>query len=261
MAEKIRFRLADNKDLGDIKSLLQRSELPAADFDDAKINFVVATNENNDLVGSIGLEQYGAHGLLRSLAVEKNYRNNRTGKELLSRLLSLGKQLGVNELHLLTTTAEKFFLAAGFNVLPRNDAPLSIKATSEFTSVCPSTSTYMVLKDVQTLAFAYRKDTQVFHKDKESGSDYWAIKGENLLFTYFEVPADTRFAEHSHASEQITYVLEGELFFEIEKKMYTLTPGDTIMIPGNKKHRVWTKDKHTRTIDAWSPVNEKYTEA
>ena len=116
----------------------------------------------------------------------------------------------------------------------------------------------MVLQDIQNRESGFWKDTQIFKKDKESNSDYWAIKGENLMLTYFEVPPDTKFATHKHESEQATYVLDGELFFEMENKIFRLTNGDSIIIPANKTHRVWTSVKFTKAIDAWSPVNEKY---
>jgi quercetin dioxygenase-like cupin family protein len=81
------------------------------------------------------------------------------------------------------------------------------------------------------------------------------------MLTHFDVPPHTAFATHKHQSEQITYVLEGELCFEIENKTYRLVSGDTIIIPSNKTHRVWTDKQPARAIDAWSPVNEKYSVA
>jgi quercetin dioxygenase-like cupin family protein len=171
----------------------------------------------------------------------------------------MSRQYGINNLHLLTTTAEKFFASPGFSVVPRDEAPASMKATSEFSSICPSSSTYMVMRDIQKKEACFYNDTQIFHQDKESGSKYWAVNGENSMLTYFEVPPNTEFTSHQHESEQITYVLEGELCFEIANKKHRLAAGDTIIIPPNKSHRVWTENKHAKAIDSWSPVNEKYS--
>ena len=95
--------------------------------------------------------------------------------------------------------------------------------------------------------------------DSVSGSAYWAIKGKNVQFTWFDVPANTNFPTHKHESEQITYVLEGELFFKSETSSYKLSAGDCILIPGNIEHEVWTENISVRAIDAWSPVNSLYT--
>ena len=60
-------------------------------------------------------------------------------------------------------------------------------------------------------------------------------------------------------SEQITYVLEGELFFKSEDTVYKLSKGDCILVPGNIDHEAWTEKSSARAIDAWSPVNQVYT--
>jgi len=258
MPDTIGYRLSETRDREKIKNLLRLAELPVDDIDGGTIDFVLATDEKQEPIGCIGLEQYGIDGLLRSFAVDSAYRDKGIGHELLFRLLAFSRQSGVNDLHLLTTTAEKFFDRAGFSLLPRNEAPDSIKSTSEFSSLCPSSSAYMVMKDIQKKEAYFSKDLQILRNDKESGAAYWAIRGENMQFTYFEVPPDTIFPAHKHESEQITRVLEGELFFEIENNIYSLSGGDTIIIPSEKLHRAWTNSQSAKAIDAWAPVNEKY---
>lgn len=41
---------------------------------------------------------------------------------------------------------------------------------------------------------------------------------------------------HQHENEQISYVLEGTLAFEIEGKTITLQPGGVLVIPSNIPH-------------------------
>jgi|GEM_PF-1466424 len=47
--------------------------------------------------------------------------------------------------HLLTTTAENYFAKKRFTKSPRENAPNSIRQTTEFSVLCPSTSVYMTL--------------------------------------------------------------------------------------------------------------------
>jgi quercetin dioxygenase-like cupin family protein len=47
----------------------------------------------------------------------------------------------------------------------------------------------------------------------------WAVALDKTMLTYFEVQPYSRFESHSHESEQITMVLDGELFFEYEGKV------------------------------------------
>jgi len=95
--------------------------------------------------------------------------------------------------------------------------------------------------------------------DARSGSAFWSIEGNNVQFTWFDVPANTKFSTHRHESEQITYVLEGELFFRSENSIYKLSTGDCILIPGNTDHEVWTGSVPVRAVDAWSPINKLFS--
>ena len=104
----------------------------------------------------------------------------------------------------------------------------------------------------------YPQTEQELKIDAETNARFWSIAGSNLQFTWFEVLPGTLFKEHTHESEQVTHVLSGELFFRVEGEVYRLGGGDSIIIPGNKKHTVWTEDIKTIAVDAWSPVNKKY---
>ena len=94
--------------------------------------------------------------------------------------------------------------------------------------------------------------------DPSTGSVFWSMEGTNVQFTWFDVPANTKFPNHKHDSEQITYVLEGELFFKSNGAMYKLSKGDCILVPGNIEHGLWTEKSSAKAVDAWSPVNKVY---
>ena len=97
--------------------------------------------------------------------------------------------------------------------------------------------------------------------DSVSGSEYWSIEGRKVQFTWFTVPNNTKFPKHKHESEQVTYVLEGELFFKSENSVYKLSKGDCILIPENTEHEVWTEKESAKAVDAWSPVNKTYIQS
>ena len=108
----------------------------------------------------------------------------------------------------------------------------------------------------------YRNNQQAQNEkniDPGSGSSFWSIEGNKIQFTWFDVPANTKFPSHKHQSEQVTYVLHGELFFRSEDLIYKLSKGDCILIPGNTDHEVWTEDIPAKAVDAWSSVNSLYT--
>ena len=94
--------------------------------------------------------------------------------------------------------------------------------------------------------------------DAATNSEFWSMEGKSVQFTWFDVPANTNFPNHKHDSEQITYVLEGELFFKTDNTVYRLAKGNCILVPRNIDHEVWTEKSSAKAIDAWSPVNKIY---
>ena len=139
----ITYRMANKTELPVIAALLTKNKLPASDISDIPVDFIIAADENNKVIGSIAVERFATEGLLRSFAVDESYRNQKIGNHLFDRLITYCLQSGISNLHLLTTTAKNYFAARGFAVLQREEAPASIQATTEFSFLCPSSSTYM----------------------------------------------------------------------------------------------------------------------
>ena len=103
------------------------------------------------------------------------------------------------------------------------------------------------------------RDSQPLTIDDETGARYWSVSLNCTQLTYFEVAPNCRFGAHSHPSEQITLVLEGELYFEIGDGITQIGPGEVMAIPANVEHAVFTRTSAARTIDAWSPINTRYS--
>jgi quercetin dioxygenase-like cupin family protein len=95
-------------------------------------------------------------------------------------------------------------------------------------------------------------------RDDETGARFWSVSLSRTQLTYFEVEANCRFDGHSHPSEQITFVLAGELFFETVFGITRVGAGEVIAIPANVRHAVYTAAQAAKAVDAWSPVNKKY---
>jgi len=81
----------------------------------------------------------------------------------------------------------------------------------------------------------------------------WAVALERAMLTYYEIESHARFETHRHEAEQITLVLDGELFFEVEGKKIRAGPGEVIALPSNLPHAAWTEGRPARAVDAWSP--------
>ena len=110
------------------------------------------------------------------------------------------------------------------------------------------------------------KGKMVHHFTKEKlnlqqaipGAKYWSVDLNQVMLTYFEVEPNTQFELHRHASEQITMVLQGTLFFETKDKIYPVKEGEVFAIPGEVLHAAFTKDEAVTAVDAWSTEGNPY---
>lgn len=254
MYQNIQFRHSKNADLQQVAAILEASNLITDDLDNHNIHFIIAYNES-ELIACVGLEIYENDALLRSFAVLEHYRNQKIGLQLIDFAKAFAHQKGVSSIHLLTNTAKLYFEKQGFVEKDRSFASEQIRCTKEFSTLCPASSTYMVIEDLQTKAHFYPAALNELKTDEKTKSEYWAIRGEKISFSYFEVPAKTVFERHSHQFEQITHVLEGVLYFEIDEKIFSLKKSETIVIPTGISHKVWTEDLKAIAVDAWSTVN------
>lgn len=133
-------------DLTSVQALLRESQLPYADLTEAHMSdFLLARDAGAVIRGCIGLERYGAAGLLRSLAVDGSMRSAGIGQHLLQQLLAHATTSGLRRLYLLTTTAEAFFSSRGFTPCSRTDAPTDMQRSTDFASLCPASATCLFL--------------------------------------------------------------------------------------------------------------------
>jgi phosphinothricin acetyltransferase len=129
-------------DVADLLRLLEQNQLPTAGIRDHLTTALVA-REQGEVVGSAALEVYPEGALLRSVAVAPALQRRGLGRQLTDAAIRLAQELRVPAMYLLTTTAETFFPKFGFERMARADVPLSVQASVEFTSACPSTATVM----------------------------------------------------------------------------------------------------------------------
>ena len=136
------LRAATAADLRDIQDLLTDALLPVDGVAGSLTTFVVAAHDGK-LVGAAGLELCGEDALLRSVVVAQEWRSRGLGRELVDRVIAEGNARRLRALYLLTTTAEQFFPAFGFERTTRDGVPDGVRATAEFQTACPASATVM----------------------------------------------------------------------------------------------------------------------
>jgi amino-acid N-acetyltransferase len=249
------FSFGTAQDAGQVQSLLADCGLPHEDASSHIAHFLLARS-GDELAGCVGLEPAGSVALLRSLAVAEAYRRQGLSSVLYDRILTSAHARGIETLYVLTLSAGGFFRRRGFVTAERSSAPKPIAATREFASICPDSAEFMV-RDIREDAQYFPKETLQLRPDV-TGAKLWSVALRKTMLTYFEVEPHSRFQRHSHDSEQITMVLEGELFFELDSRLVRVGAGDVIAVPAGVPHAVYAQDSPVRAIDAWSPVPDQY---
>ena len=92
---------------------MQSEKLSVEDLPADLDNFFIAVDYDN-VVGAVGLEKYNNCGLLRSLVVNKDYRNKKIATKLVQHIEKKAKDLGVDCIYLLTETAPDYFARIGY---------------------------------------------------------------------------------------------------------------------------------------------------
>ena len=138
----VELRGARSDDLPEVLALLRKAELPSAGVSETFSNFFVAEQEGR-LIGAAGLEIYGPSALLRSVVVEDEWRGTGVGGRLIDLALGEARVRGIQDVFLLTTTAENYFPRFGFACVAREEVSESVTCSMEFQGACPASAVVM----------------------------------------------------------------------------------------------------------------------
>ena len=119
--------------------MLQRNGLPTADLGIARPEFVIAAHADR-IVGIGALERFGDTALLRSVAVEAQWRGSGVGRLIVGELERRARAVGIGELILLTLTARDFFQRLGYAAKNRAQVSPAVLDSAEFRSLCPASA-------------------------------------------------------------------------------------------------------------------------
>lgn len=142
MNPEYQLQKARPQDRQPIIRLLTNAGLPTLDLPETLDSFLVA-GKAGQVVGSIGLERYGAYALLRSLAVDPGHQGTGLGNALCEAAMQLAAETGIRDVYLITTSAAPFFAKRGFTHADRSLVPAAVQSTAQFSGLCPSSATVM----------------------------------------------------------------------------------------------------------------------
>jgi quercetin dioxygenase-like cupin family protein len=93
------------------------------------------------------------------------------------------------------------------------------------------------------------------------GLRFQPVLGDQLMvnFVYFE--PNTEAPLHWHSEEQISFVIDGELEFEVAGRKQMVRRGQAVLLPSNVPHAARTFDGPCLEVDAFYPPRRGLLEA
>ena len=85
------------------------------------------------------------------------------------------------------------------------------------------------------------------------GLFFQPVVGDRLMANFVRFEPHTEAPLHWHEEEQITFVLEGELEFEVAGETWMLTRGQAVVIPPNVPHGARTRGGPCLEVDVFHP--------
>jgi quercetin dioxygenase-like cupin family protein len=83
------------------------------------------------------------------------------------------------------------------------------------------------------------------------------ITGEKAMLAQIFLKKDAVVPEHHHESEQVSYVLDGAIKFEIEGQTVVVRKGEVLCIPSHVPHRVIALEDSVG-LDIFSPIRKDW---
>ncbi len=154
---------ATGDDRDELAALLTSAGLPLDGLDDASPHGFAIARIDGALVGAAGIEAWGAHALLRSVAVAASHRKQHIGEALVADRLAWAKAQTSNDspqieaaasssklrprfstIALLTTDADRYFERLGFQRIARDELPAELQRSTQLQIPRCSTAVAMI---------------------------------------------------------------------------------------------------------------------
>lgn len=133
-------------DLKSIQALLRSNHLPYEDCGDHLSSFIgiaQGSKINNQIIAVGGFEHIGRFALLRSVAVDSQFRGLGLAASLIENILGQLRFLKVETVYILTETADQYFSSLGFKIVERDKLPVEIQTTQQCQTLCPASAIAM----------------------------------------------------------------------------------------------------------------------
>ena len=93
------------------------------------------------------------------------------------------------------------------------------------------------------------------------GLTFQPVLGQKVMVNFVSFDPHVEAPLHWHEEEQISYVIDGELEFEVAGETRTLRRGEAVVVPPNVPHGARTHDKPCFEVDVFHPPRQGVLDA
>jgi quercetin dioxygenase-like cupin family protein len=93
------------------------------------------------------------------------------------------------------------------------------------------------------------------------GLEFRPVVGERVMVNFVRYDPNTEAPSHTHAEEQVTFVIEGEFEFDLDGEARTMRPGMAVHVPPGVPHGARTHETTCFEVDVFAPPRRVLLEA
>jgi quercetin dioxygenase-like cupin family protein len=93
------------------------------------------------------------------------------------------------------------------------------------------------------------------------GLEFRPVVGERLMVNFVHYEPNTEAPSHTHAEEQVTFVIDGEFDFDLDGVVRTMRRGTAVHVPPGVPHGARTRDTACFEVDVFAPPRRVLLEA
>ena len=83
------------------------------------------------------------------------------------------------------------------------------------------------------------------------------LAGDQGMLVWWSIGSGVHVEPHSHANEQIAWMLKGKMEFRLGSEQRVYGQGDVIVIPASTEHEAWFRED-TEVIDFFAPPRDDF---
>jgi quercetin dioxygenase-like cupin family protein len=121
----------------------------------------------------------------------------------------------------------------------------------------PAPKAILILEGVMPTLVGFGRFAALLEEQISEKISRRILSGDQGMIVWWSIAAGVHVEPHSHANEQIAWMLKGKMEFRLGSEQRVCGPGDVVVIPGGAEHEAWFRED-TEVIDFFAPSRDDF---